>query len=76
MMRFIDLRGQYFLDDDEPKEKQTKIFAYLDTITDQFLIYDGNSIWHSFKDFEEWVGDDQSIDLERLRYITPKEFLE
>lgn len=59
-----------------PKEDQAKIFAYLNTVTDQFLVYDCNSVWTSFKSLEEWVGDDPSVDLRRLKNITPKEFLE
>lgn len=77
MIRFIDLRGQYYLDHREPKEKQQTIFAFLNTITDQFIIYDGNSVWGTFEELEEWVEGDTEcpLDMERLKGLVPEEFL-
>ena len=49
MIRFIDLRGQMFNDDDLPKSEQATIFAFYDTITDRFML-DGQT-WVSAEHF-------------------------
>ena len=47
MIRFIDLRGQIFLDDTTPH------FAFFDTIPDQFVVIAGAQAWHSIQDLQE-----------------------
>lgn len=51
MIRFIDLRGQVYNDDDLPKEKQKMIFAFFDTCTDLFIDFNGSYVWESRADF-------------------------
>ena len=69
MIRFIDLRGQIYLDDEDPKEKQEPIFAFYDTTVDQFVGWDQYYIWGSrtgfatdFWYYAGWRG----IELERF----------
>ena len=65
MIRFIDLRGQIFLDDPSP------YFAFYDTVHDRFLMdVDGAQAWESFEEFK----DRQFIDDEmftRCRELCP-----
>ena len=46
MIRFIDLRGQVFLDDTTPH------FAFFDTIPDQFVEIAGAQEWFSIEDLQ------------------------
>ena len=45
MIRFINLTGQIFIDDDEPH------FAWYDTVTNEFMKFNNSQDWHSWKDF-------------------------
>ena len=47
MIRFINLTGQIFIDDDEPH------FAWYNTITDEFMEFNSSQDWHSWDEFEE-----------------------
>lgn len=47
MIRFIDLTGQIFIDDNEPH------FAWFTTITDEFLEFNGSCEWNTWKECEE-----------------------
>lgn len=51
MIRFIDLRGQIYLDDEEPKAEQEPVFAFYDTVMDQFVGWDQCFVWDSIEDF-------------------------
>jgi hypothetical protein len=78
MIRFINLTGQ-ISGMCLPKENQTPCIAYYDTVIDRFLEVDGEQTFSSLEDFEKWVGEDSpewsQIDWDRLRSLTPKEFL-
>lgn len=53
MIRFIDLTGQIYLDDEE------KSFAFFDTVTDKFCMFSGNQYWDNVEDFKnDFTGDD------------------
>ena len=53
MIRFIDLTGQIYLDDEE------KSFAFFDTVTDKFCEFSGNQYWDNIEDFKsDYTGDD------------------
>ena len=62
MIRFINLTGQIFIDDDEPH------FAWFDTIVSQFMSFNDSQEWHSWNDFV----DDLTIELRR-KLISPVE---
>jgi hypothetical protein len=47
MIRFINLTGQIFIDDPEPH------FAWFDTITSEFKIFNGSQEWNSWEAFEQ-----------------------
>ena len=47
MIRFINLTGQIFIDDDEPH------FAWFDTITSRFMTFDDSQDWNTWKEFEQ-----------------------
>ena len=47
MIIFINLTGQILIDDNEPN------FAWYDTIKDEFMIFNGNQDWESWKDFKD-----------------------
>lgn len=47
MIRFIDLTGRIYLDDEE------KAFAFFDTTTDKFCEFSGNQYWDKLEDFKE-----------------------
>ena len=47
MIRFINLTGQILIDDDEPH------FAWFDTITDEFMGFNGSQDWHTWDEFKE-----------------------
>ncbi|SMG35328.1 hypothetical protein SAMN05660862_2511 [Sphingobacterium psychroaquaticum] len=46
MIRFINLTSQIYLD-------KRPCFSFFCTITDTFLILDGNQYWESLEDFED-----------------------
>lgn len=46
MIRFIDLRGQVFLESDCP------YFTFFDTVTDTFCTFAGTHAWSSIEDLE------------------------
>ena len=62
MIRFINLTGQVFPDDDT-------YFAWYDTITSTFMTFTGCQTWDCWGDFvEDYDGDD----LERFRRLMPR----
>ena len=63
MIRFINLTGQIFIDDDE------LYFAWYDTVTDTFLTFSGIQTWDSWEDF---VRDYNGKDLKRFHRLMPK----
>ncbi|ROH98267.1 hypothetical protein EGI16_21560 [Chryseobacterium sp. G0240] len=65
MIRFIDLTGQIYLDDEE------KSFAFFDTITDKFCEFSGNQYWDNIEDFKnDYTGNE----IDRfLRLIPPSQ---
>lgn len=53
MIRFIDLTGQMYLDDEKIS------FAFYDTITSKFCQFSGNQYWDNIEDFKnDYKGDD------------------
>ena len=58
MIRFINLTGQIFIDDDEPH------FAWFNTITSEFVKFNSSQDWHTWKEFKE----DFLTDLKVLQY--------
>ena len=44
MIRYIDLTGQILLDD-------TPSFAFFNTVTDTFISFDGECVFHNVSDF-------------------------
>jgi len=80
MKRFIDLTTQYWTD---PEEKQL-VFAFLDTTTDTFDVFDATQVWTSVKEFEDrfWAEELKSnganinvikIDIKRYLRLIPEE---
>lgn len=47
MIRFIDLRGQVFNDDDLPEAEREPLFAFYDTVTSRFLTFSRSQVWSS-----------------------------
>ena len=61
MIRFIDLRGQIYLD-----ESGTD-FAFYDTVTDMFKTFGDTQVWECKRDFvidfgQEWHGVSEDVD--------------
>ena len=52
MIRFIDLTGQIFLDDD-------RYFAWFDTVTDTFVNVNGSQFWDNWAEFEHDFREDE-----------------
>ena len=63
MIRFINLTGQIFIDDDDP------YFAWYDTVIDEFMTFSDCQVWDSWGDF---VKDYDGDDLERFRRLIPR----
>ncbi len=59
MIRFIDLTGQIYLDEDE--ESPIKVFAFFDTVTDKFLSFSGFEKWESIERFLNLIPKDYFI---------------
>ena len=77
MIRFIDLTGQIY---DTDKPVQEHLMAYFDTVSDRFLEFETEQVFVSLKDMLKFIESvEGSVPLnviERLRKVTPKEFLE
>jgi hypothetical protein len=76
MKRFLDLRGQIYLDDDLPLEERYVVFAFYDTSSDKIESFDDEQVFESWQDFEhaftfEAARKDLS-DLERYRGLCPE----
>ena len=68
MIRFIDLRGQIGLHDDEPE------FAFYDTVVDKFVGWDQCYTWDHWNEFVNdfsYYGGWRGMDLERFEGLTP-----
>lgn len=52
MIRFINLGRQYWADEETP-ELFCKHFAFLNTVTNHFMQFNGSEIWDCLTDFEE-----------------------
>lgn len=65
MIRFIDLTGQIYLDDEE------KSFAFFDTVRDKFCEFSGCQHWDSIDEFkDDYIGDE----LDRFLGLIPASF--
>ncbi len=78
MIRFVDLTGQIY-DWDLPKKDQEHLIAYYDTISDKFFEYNGEQTFGSLGDMLKYICNVKcsitTTEIERLRNVTPKEFL-
>lgn len=70
MIRFINLKGQIFLE-------ETFVFAWYDTITDTFQTFNGSQTWDSWDDFvfdceldENFIRKVGSEDTKLRRYLS------
>lgn len=73
-MKFIDLRGQYYADEDLPRAEQKLIFAFLCDSTDRFLSFGDKHIWESVGEFVEDFKLDKGDDLPRYLGLIPDDF--
>lgn len=65
MLRFIDLTGQIYLDDEE------KSFAFFDTVRDKFCEFSGCQQWDSIEEFKnDYTGDE----INRYLSLIPQKF--
>lgn len=65
MIRFIDLTGQIYLDDEE------KCFAFFDTVRDKFCEFSGCQQWDSIEEFKnDYTGDE----VNRYLSLIPEHF--
>ncbi|HCM34119.1 hypothetical protein [Chryseobacterium sp.] len=65
MIRFIDLTGQIYQDDEE------KSFAFFDTVRDQFCEFSGCQRWDTVGEFkDDYIGDD----INRFLNLIPSSF--
>jgi hypothetical protein len=76
MKRFLDLRGQIYLDDDLPADEQHVVFAFYDTRTDQIESFDGDQVFESWSDFTASYSaaamrGEMMSSLERYRSLSP-----
>lgn len=63
MIRFIDLTGQIYLDEEEVS------FAFYDTVRDKFCEFSDTQCWDSI---EEFINDYTGEDIERFLRLIPK----
>ncbi len=70
MIRFINLRSQYFAEDSNKSEH----FAFIDTVVNHFVKCYGEQYWNSKKDFTECFNIDpwREMDLKRFTEKIPK----
>lgn len=69
MMRFIDLGKQIAVDESDPDEDRQ--FCFFNTIDSQFLKFDGESVWTSWKDFDAaWKAHWGTVLPQQLRSLT------
>jgi len=72
MMRFIDLRGQIDVFEQD-KEKQTSTFAFFNTRNDRFVEIDSDQTWDTVQEFRQSCNNakiDQDI-FQRLLTLIP-----
>ncbi len=70
MIRFINLKGQIYLED-EP------CFAFYNTITDEFITLIGNQTWDDWKEFEKDYYSSNithNWDIDRFKSLIPEDF--
>ena len=73
MIRFVDMTDALELDGE-------RAFAWFDTVTDTFMEFVGEEIWHSWASFAvDWEEDRLSranpkSEIERFRRLFPKEW--
>ena len=77
MKRFLDLRGQIYLDDDLPTSEQTVVFAFYDTGTDRIESFDDDQVFESWSAFvasynAAAMRGATTTPLERYRSLSPK----
>lgn len=65
MIRFIDLTGQIYQDDNE------KSFAFFDTVRDKFCEFSGCQIWDDVQEFKDDYRGDQ---IARFLSLIPASF--
>jgi|GEM_PF-2334607 len=65
MIRFIDLTGQIYLDDNEGS------FAFYDTVRDKFYEFSGCQLWDTIDEFKNDYTGDQ---IERFLSLIPSSF--
>lgn len=72
MMRFVDLGKQLSLDPDEPNEP--RLFAFFNTVPDQFLTLGIDQVWESWDHFARSFkisARAKSEDINRYRSLCP-----
>jgi hypothetical protein len=72
MMRFIDLRGQIDVYEQD-KEKQTSTFAFFNTINDRFVEIDSDQTWDTVQEFRQSCSNAKidHVNFERLMALIP-----
>lgn len=68
MIRFIDLRGQVYLDYDLPFAEQRPVFAFYDTVRDRFV---GCCSFESRSEFRDYMPGGDSELLRRCESLMP-----
>lgn len=69
MIRFVDLGKQLEVDEDDPNAPRA--FAFYNTITSQFLVFDGQSSFESYEDLLEQMEYEDPAFLARVVSLIP-----
>ena len=74
MIRFIDLRGQIYFDDDY---KNSPCFAFFDTIVDRFMTFGDTQTWYGWEEFRKsynFYAHMRDLGIKRYKHLIPKDY--